>query len=253
MAKRWLKRRTAWRWLLAALVLVLGIMAVAYAQEEPPPSLETAAESLTDAAVNVTTGVFESLDAFLARITTAPQSDIARLLLVIGGVVLLVVGWRIYNFIILIAGFLIGASIAASLVAGENTVIVFVALIIGGLVGAALGALFYLGAVFLIGAYVGIAFTNAFATAFGLAPVSAVLLLIMAVVGGLILVGLSFELLVVVAAVVGGQMLALGLGLDAVWALVFAAIGVVVQVVLMRTRGVSLRRRYRPRSLWARL
>lgn len=235
--------------LMVALLLIVPLAAIA---QEATPALETAVETVTEAATSAVTAASDTFDDLLTRITAAPQSDVARVLLIVGGVLLLVLGWRIYNFIIIVAGFLIGASVASSLVANESALIVIVALIVGGLIGAALSAVFYLVAVFLIGAYLGIALTNAAAAALGLAPVSALILIVAAVVGGLVLIGLSFELLVVIAAVVGAQMLTLGLGLDGLWVLIFAAVGIVVQLILMRTSRISFRRAYRPRSFWMR-
>jgi hypothetical protein len=237
---------------LLGLIAALLIVPLAAFAQESTPALETAVETVTEAAASAVSAASDTFDDLLTRITAAPQSDVARVLLIVGGVLLLVLGWRIYNFIIIVAGFLIGASVASSLVANESTLIVMVALIVGGLIGAALAAVFYLVAVFLIGAYLGIALTNAAAAALGLAPVSALILIVAAVVGGLVLIGLSFELLVVIAAVVGAQMLTLGLGLDGLWVLIFAAVGIVVQLILMRTSRISFRRAYRPRSFWMR-
>ncbi|XWX02477.1 hypothetical protein VZO05_08155 [Aggregatilineales bacterium SYSU G02658] len=238
--------------LMLAIALVMILPMVAHGQDATP-SLDTAVETVAEAAASTAAAASNALDDLLTRISSAPQSDVARVLLIVGGVLLLVLGWRIYNYIIIVAGFLIGANIAASLVANEGTLIVTIALIVGGLIGAALAAVFYLAAVFLIGAYIGIVFTNAAAAALGLAPVSGLVLIVAAVLGGLVLIGLSFELLVVIAAVVGAQMLTLGLGLDSLWVLIFAAAGIVIQLVLMRTGRVSLRRRYRPRPFRLRI
>ncbi|MFQ3647553.1 MAG: hypothetical protein SNJ80_11540 [Anaerolinea sp.] len=247
-----LNRLTQRLGLLSLVVVLILIVSLAAFAQESTPALETAVETVTEAATSAITAASDTFDDLLTRITAAPQSDVARVLLIVGGVLLLVLGWRIYNFIIIVAGFLVGASVAASLVANESALIVMVALVVGGLIGAALSAVFYLVAVFLIGAYLGIALTNAVAAALGLAPVSALILIVAAVVGGLVLIGLSFELLVVIAAVVGGQMLTLGLGLDGLWVLIFAAVGIVVQLILMRTSRISFRRAYRPRSFWMR-
>jgi hypothetical protein len=247
-----LNRLTQRLGLLSLVVVLILIVSLAAFAQESTPALETAVETVTEAATSAITAASDTFDDLLTQITAAPQSDVARVLLIVGGVLLLVLGWRIYNFIIIVAGFLVGASVAASLVANESTLIVMVALIVGGLIGAALSAVFYLVAVFLIGAYLGIALTNAAAAALSLAPVSALILIVAAVVGGLVLIGLSFELLVVIAAVVGGQMLTLGLGLEVLWVLIFAAVGIVVQLILMRTSRISFRRAYRPRSFWMR-
>jgi hypothetical protein len=63
------------------------------------------------------------------------------------------------------------------------------------------------------------------------------------VIGGAVLIGLSFELLVVLSALVGAQMLTRGLGLDAIWTLIFAAVGIIVQIGLVRAYKYDFRRR----------
>lgn len=207
------------------------------------------AEGVAEDIVNLTSVTAQStaatLEDFLNRLVQPPQSDISRVLLIGGGLILLLAGWRIYEVIILIAGFLIGASIATSLVVTDSTIIALIVLLVGGIVGAALSIFLYFIAVFLIGAYVGIALTGGLAAALSLTPVSALVLLVGGLIGGLVLVGLSFEFLVFVSAVVGAQMLTLGLGLDAVWTIILAIIGIVVQLALTRTLDYEVRRRPR--------
>jgi len=111
--------------------------------------------------------------------------------------------------------------------------------------------LYYL-AVFVIGAYVGVLLTNSAAVAFSLTPVSGLALLIGAVIGGIVLLSLSFEFLVLLSSIVGAQMLSLGLGLDAVWTLIFAIAGIIIQFGLMRSFNYDFRRRPR-RRLFPRL
>jgi hypothetical protein len=100
-------------------------------------------------------------------------------------------------------------------------------------------------AVFLIGAYIGIVLTDAIGVALGTATVSSLVLLIGAIIGGMVLLGLSFEFLVVISAVVGAQMLALGLALEPVWIIIFAIVGVIVQIAVMRNANYDFRRRRR--------
>lgn len=181
--------------------------------------------------------------------TQAPKSELGRILLVVGGVLLLIAGWRIYDFIIVVAGFLIGALIAGSLVTTDNTFISLGVFLVGGLIGALLSAILYYVAVFMIGAYLGISLTGALANALSLAPVSPLALLVGGLIGGLVLIGLSFEFLVLVSALVGAQMLTLGFGLNVVWTLIFAVVGVIVQLGLLRVYHYDFRRRRRPYGL----
>ena len=167
--------------------------------------------------------------------------------MVLGGIVLLVVGWRIYDFIIIIAGFLMGASIAAAMITTDSAFITIIAIALGGLVGAGLAVVVFSIAVFLIGAYIGIVLTASIASALSLTPVSSIVLLVGAILGGVILIGLSSELLVLLSAIVGAQMLSLGLGLNAAWTLLFAIGGIAIQFMLLRRSNYDFRRRRRPR------
>lgn len=235
--------------MLIAVLLVMASLTImtVIAQEEPTPSAEDTAEDIVDITVDAAEETATALDDFIDRVTSAPQTDLARILLVVGGVVLLVAGWRVYDFIVIIAGFLIGASIAAALVTTDSTVIAIAALLIGGFIGAALGIFLYYVAVFLIGAYIGIVLTAALASALSLTPVSALALFVGAIIGGMVLIALSFEFLILLSSLVGGQMLSLGLGLGPAWTVVFVLAGVIIQFMLVRSFKYDFRRRRRVR------
>jgi hypothetical protein len=214
----------------------------------PDPAAATIANAASDAAQTIT-GTAEGLWAQLAQ---APQSDLARILLIIGGVVLLIAGWVVYEWIILIAGFLIGATTALALFPQTDTLVALVVFLIGGVIGLALGALLYYVAVFLIGAYIGIVIAEGIALALNLPSVSSIGLLVAGIIGGLILVLLAQELLVILSSVVGAQMIALALGLGVGWMLILALVGIIVQFAAARTRGVDFRRRPLRRTVWVR-
>ncbi len=229
------------------LVLLLSSMVISAVQAQQPtpvPDNQTAGE-IVDLTVQAAEGTASTMQRWLDRLLSTPQSDMMRILLVLGGLLLLVAGWRVYDFIVIIAGFLIGASIAASLVSPENGILIIAAIVVGGLIGAALGVFVYYAAVFVIGAYIGVMLTNALALMVAATPVSPLVLLIGGVIGGLVLIGLSFEFLVVLSAVVGAQMLARGLGLESLWILIFAVLGVVLQFMLVRSSQYDFRRRHR--------
>lgn len=213
------------------------------------PDVTPVPEDVAGEIVNLTTETAEAtaatLEDFLNRLVQTPRTDAARVLLIAGGLILLLAGWRIYEVIILVAGFLIGASIATALIVTDSALINIAVLLIGGIIGVALSALLYYVAVFLIGAYIGIALTSGLAAALALTPVSALVLLIGGILGGAILVGLSFEFLILISALVGAQMLTLGLGLDAVWTIILAVVGIIVQLALTRTLNYEIRRRPR--------
>lgn len=227
------------------LIMTLFILAAlpAAAQEVTQEPASELAEVFVDTTVQTAESTVGVLEGFFERLTRVPDSAVMRVLMVIGGVILLIAGWRIYDFIILVAGFLIGAAVASSLVVSDNTLLMVAVPLIGGLIGAALSFIVYRVAVFVIGAYVGVVITNALAAALALAPVSPLVLLVGGLVGGLIFIGLSFELLVLLSALVGAQLLATGLGLELIWVVIFALVGIVVQLILTRTTRYEFRRR----------
>lgn len=231
------------------IIFVMGLVFVpVVAQDTEAPSAEETAEDIVDLTVDAAESTALSLENFLERLMTPPQSDLTRVLMVVGGIILLVAGWRVYDFIIVIAGFLMGASVAMALVVTESTFIAIAAFLIGGLIGAALAIFVYFLAVFLIGAYVGIVLTGSLASALALTPVSSLALIIGAIIGGILLTMLSFELLVVLSAVVGAQLVTLALGLNAVWTLVLAVAGIIFQFLLMQRFDYEFRRRRSPRN-----
>ena len=234
---------------LTVLVLV-SLLPVTVAQSDTGSSNSDAAvEHAAGDIVNATTEAAESTAAtaqnLLNRLVEIPQSSVVRILFIVGGLILLLAGWRVYEFVVLIAGFLIGAMIATSLVVTNSAILELAILLIGGIVGAALSVFIYPVAVFLIGAYVGIALTSGLGAALSLSPVSSLVLLIGGLIGGLVLLGLSFQFLIVLSALVGAQMLTLGLNLVAVWTIIFAVLGVIVQLGLVRGLNYDYRRRPR--------
>jgi hypothetical protein len=244
-------------WLIGLVVLALLVPATfALAQDGvvptsvPDDAVEETASEIVDFTTETAVATANTLEGFINRLIQTPKSDIARVLLILGGVVLLVAGWRIYDFITLIAGFLIGALVALSLLNTDNTLITLAAILVGGLIGAALGYFVYMIAIFLIGAYLGIVVVNGLAFQLTLSPINPVVLLIAALLGGILLLGLSFQFLILLSALVGAQMLTLGLGLTPVWTLIFAAVGIIVQLGLARTYNFDWRRR--PRRIYRR-
>lgn len=233
--------------LTCVLILLLGNMVISavLAQETTSVSDDEAAGEIVDLTVQAAEDTATTMQGWLDRLLAIPQSDVVRVLLVLGGILLLIVGWRIYDFIVIVAGFLIGASVAVSLLTTDNSLITIAALLVGGLIGSALAIFLYYAAVFIIGAYIGVMLTNALVVAIAGVPVSPLILLIGGLIGGLILIGLSFEFLVVLSAIVGAQMLARGLGVDGLWALLFVLAGVATQFVLMRAYRYDFRRHRR--------
>jgi hypothetical protein len=229
--------------------LLFGAIAVAQDAETTP---EPEAVGIIDAATDAASGVTGAAGDIWAQLIRTPTSDVARILMIIGGIVLLVAGWYVYEWIILIAGFLIGASTALALAPDADTIIAILVFILGGIIGAALGALLYYIAVFLMGGYIGILVTQGLALALGLTPVTLIPIIIGFLIGGFLLVVLSQELLVIFSAIVGAQLIALALNLSFPWQIMLVLVGIIVQLVALRVRGDDIRRRPLRRPLWTR-
>ncbi len=255
MRKRSVDRRLLF-WLIAVLVSGLALVGAVSAQAPvvatATPVPEAVTNSVVDTAAEAANTITGAALNIWDQITQTPQSDFARIVMVVGGVVLLIAGWYVYEWIILIAGFLIGGTIALGLVTSTDALLSLVVFLVGGVIGAALGAVLYYIAVFLIGGYVGIALTEAIAVALNLTPVSLLAVIAGFIVGGIVLMVLSMELLVVLSAVVGAQMIGLALNLGIGWVLLLALIGIILQFAAARSQGVDFRRRPMRRTIWVR-
>ena len=236
----------------ALLLIAFGLLVPVFAQEPTAipttagtVNLEEAAEDAVDVTNRAAEATIDSASALIQRLTQQPKSEIVRVLFVIGGAILLVAGWRIYEFVVLIAGFLVGAAFGLAVAPDSSTFVQVAAFIIGGLIGAALSVFVYYVAVFLIGAYVGIALTDGIARSLGLLPISPVALFIGAIIGGVILLGLSIELLLVISALVGAQLIVMGLGLRTEWVLILTVAGIIIQLIAARAWQVPIRRELR--------
>jgi hypothetical protein len=253
-----LKQAKSRLWIVGLLALVLLLPAVFVSAQDavptsvPKDAVEQTAGEIVDLTTQTAVETADTLQGFIDRLVQTPKSDFARVLLIIGGIILLAAGWRIYDIITLLAGFLIGALVALSLLNTDNTLITIAGILVGGLIGAALGYFVFMVAVALIGAYLGVVVANGIAFQLALSPINPIVLLIAAILGALVMVGLSFQFLILLSALVGAQMLTLGLGLTPIWTLIFAAIGIVLQLGLARAYNFDWRSRPRRAYYWRR-
>lgn len=239
------------------IIAIIAIFALSSTNNDPNTPLisvtgndiSTVAEDAVEATEDFTTATGNQLEIFLDRLVQPPSSQIMQVILVITGVILLIFGWRVYDFIIILAGAWVGATLASAAVVTTSVVVEVAAILIGGIIGAALAVFVYVIAVFIIGMYVGAILTTALASLFSLTPISPLALLIGAIVGGFILLGLSAELVIFISSLVGAQMLTAGLGLTREWVLIFTVIGLIVQFASTRFYSINLRR---PRRRWIR-
>ncbi|GAB5492105.1 MAG: hypothetical protein Phog2KO_23200 [Phototrophicaceae bacterium] len=206
---------------------------------------QQASDTIVQITESTAEGISAIISSFLNRLYNITSNQYVQVIMVILGAVFLVAGWRIYNWIIILAGALVGATIALAAVGSVGATIEIIAFVIGAVIGGILGYYVYYGAVFVIGAYIGIVFATLVAQSLELLPISPLILFVVAIVGGLIMLGLSFELLVVLASVLGAQLIVMGLGLSpsAIWLGVFILVGIFLQISLTRRSGYSVRRR----------
>lgn len=243
-----------------ALMALPGFVALAQGEptETPDPDIdievevdedavEEAAEDVVEVTQEVADDATGTIQDLIDDLTEIPNSDVARLLMVIAGVILLVAAWRLYDFVVIISGIIVGASLAVSLVTGEEELVQILALLMGGIIGALLAVFVYYIAVFFIGGHIGILLTAALAESLELEPVSAVALAVGGIIGGIVALGLSAELLVILAVLVGAEMIVIALGLAPVWIIILTIVGIVIQLFASRYYGYPVRRR--PRSL----
>jgi len=231
--------RSYWLAIAAVLFVAFNFLAFSHAVAQDPAPTTVPIVTTTINAAQATTDIMVN---FFNRLTQTPESTVMRVLMVVVALVLLVAGWRVYEFVIVIAGAMVGAAIASSLIVSSDAAVNLVVLLIGGVIGAVLSFFLYYVAVFLIGMHFGILLTNGLATTLALQPVSPLVLLIGGVIGGVILLGLSFQFLIILSSLVGAQLLVTALGLPAVWMIVIALIGILIQFGLTRTYHYDFRR-----------
>ena len=231
--------RTYWLAVVATLFVVFNFLAFNHAVAQQPVPTTVPIVTGTINAAAATTDIMVN---FFNRLTEMPQSTVMRVMMIVVGLVLLVAGWRVYEYVIVIAGALVGAAIATSLVVSTDTLTNLVVLLVGGVIGAALSMFLYYVAVFLIGMHFGILLTNGIAATFALQPVSPLVLIVGGVIGGVILLGLSFQFLVILSSLVGAQLFVVALGLPTVWMLVIALLGILIQFGLTRAYNYDFRR-----------
>jgi hypothetical protein len=186
--------------------------------------------TLTACGVDANQITLENFGNFLYRVGQEPQPS-QRIVYLLLGALLLLVGARIYSGAVVVYGALIGAPILASIVGTDNTILWIVALVAGGLIGALIA---YFAAGLLVGAFIGVMLANEFWLFFSpAANPPALLLIIAAVVGAIILWRAVNTVLIFASALVGAIMVVQGLNLGprVLWIILLFIIGAAVQWV----------------------
>jgi hypothetical protein len=185
--------------------------------------------TLTACGVDANQLTLQNFGNFLYQVGQEPQPS-QRIVYLLLGALLLLVGARIYNGAVVVYGALIGAPILASIVGTDNSILWIVALVAGGLIGALIA---YFAAGLLVGAFIGVMLANEFWLTFSQTPPPPLLLIIAAIVGAIILWRAVNTVLIFASAAVGAIMVVQGLNLDPriMWIIVLFLIGAAVQWV----------------------
>ncbi len=167
-------------------------------------------------------------------------------LTIVGGALLLLLGRKLYWVFVGVIGFLAGMKFGAELVAGQPEWVLLVAAVIVGLVAALLAVVLQRIVIAIAGGYAGGLMAMELAIAFGVVTQSVqwIAFAVGAVIAA-ILVSLVFDwALILISSLLGALVIAQSLGLEAallaVAVVVLAAIGIVVQMALLRRGSAAV-------------
>lgn len=121
-------------------------------------------------------------------------------------------GYRIFRLILSIVGFIVGASIAMSLVPADSQLVTILIAVIGGIVGAILMNVLYFIGVIIAGALLGALLANLLLAAVGIEP-NAILLIIAAILGGAAALALNKLMIILSTAFSGAAAIIYGISL----------------------------------------
>jgi hypothetical protein len=114
-------------------------------------------------------------------------------------------GYRIFRIILGILGFLLGASMAAAVafeIFGREQAVVILAGLVGGIIGAVLMVVLYFIGIFLLGAWLG-SLLGVLLTGGGGSTIETILILVLAVIGGIVAVMLQ-KLMIILSTALSG-------------------------------------------------
>ena len=134
----------------------------------------------------------------------------AALLLLVGGAVSCFAGYRLFRIVLAIYGFILGASIASSMMGVTNTGGMLLAALLGGIAGALVLVFAYFVGVALIGAGLGALVAHVLWGYFGSGDPPALLLIVLAVLGAIGAMLLQRYVIVVSTAFGGAWTLVIG-------------------------------------------
>jgi hypothetical protein len=133
----------------------------------------------------------------------------AAIILVLGGLLACVAGYRVFRVVLGIYGFILGALVASSAMGADQTWYMVAAAIVGGLIGAVILILAYFVGVALIGGALGALVANVVWALFSREP-GLIVVIVFAIVGALGALALQRYVIIVATAYGGAQTAVVG-------------------------------------------
>ena len=167
--------------------------------------------------------------------------DALHIFAILGGLALLLAGWKIYRFVVALPGFFIGAILGAQIGfrLGESELWAIAGLLLAGMIGAWLALVVHDLAVFVIGAIGGVVIASSLWDVFSSSPSPLWVEVIGIVVGGLVLLALARLRMILLSSAVGAGMFTWGIHGGLMAAIVLFVVGVIVQYGWARSMGVE--------------
>ena len=170
-----------------------------------------------------------------------PAQRVLSVVAMLAGFLLLVAGWKIYRFVVVLPGFLIGAVLGAWLGQRltENISFIIIGLALGGLIGIWLSQVVHNFVLFVIGAVGGVYILNNLWSLLLESSPSILIVIISGIIGGIVLLTLYKHWMVFLSSTIGAVMLGWGIQAGVGLVIVLFLVGVVVQYSVLRSKGES--------------
>jgi hypothetical protein len=159
-----------------------------------------------------------------------------KVILAGAGLAMLLAGYKIYRFIIMVPGLLLGGLLGMAIGADDGGLMAIIGLLLGAAVGAVVALVIHDLMVFLTGAFIGVAVMGGAFLAGGDLPDPA-FVVIAGLIGGVGLLVLSKTAIIFFTSAVGSLLFGMGVEATGLWLLLFFGVGVAVQYGLANALG----------------
>jgi hypothetical protein len=167
-----------------------------------------------------------------------PWQEILRVTAVVAGLILLVIGGKVYRFGVTLPGFLVGAGLGVWLAHQliDSWQVATVGLIVGGLIGAWLSMVLHDLAVFVIGSIATVYILQGLWSMLTNNPPNTILLIVLGIVGGVLLLATSKHWTILLSSIIGATLLRWGIP-TSIWLIfIFFLLGIIVQYGMSRAK-----------------